>query len=176
MNEYVFSMYRADKFYGPGRQVLANISLSFFHGAKIGVIGLNGSGKSTLLRIIAGLDESFRRRGALPRAQRRHAASRSRGSTERKTSGRVEEGVPSRRDLLDRFEAINDQLRRSDADFDALISRAGRAAGANRPRSAWDLDAGRARAMDALRCRRAMRASRCSPAASGGVSRCAGCC
>ena len=55
MNEYVFSMYRADKFYGPGRQVLANISLSFFHGAKIGVLGPNGAGKSTLLRIAAGV-------------------------------------------------------------------------------------------------------------------------
>src|SRR4051812_49902779 len=51
-------MYRADKFYGPDRQVLANISLSFIHGAKIGVLGPNGSGKSTLLRIMAGKEET----------------------------------------------------------------------------------------------------------------------
>src|SRR5919199_1002048 len=57
VSEYVFSMYRVDKFYGPERQVLANISLSFFHGAKIGVLGPNGAGKSTLLRIMAGREE-----------------------------------------------------------------------------------------------------------------------
>ena len=58
MSEFVYSMYRADKFYGPDRQVLAGISLSFFHGAKIGVLGPNGAGKSTLLRIMAGREET----------------------------------------------------------------------------------------------------------------------
>src|SRR5207244_11304655 len=57
MADYVFTMYRADKFYGSERQVLANISLSFLPGAKIGVLGPNGSGKSTLLRIMAGREE-----------------------------------------------------------------------------------------------------------------------
>ena len=56
-SDYVYTMYRADKFYGPERQVLSNISLSFLPGAKIGVLGPNGAGKSTLLRIMAGLEE-----------------------------------------------------------------------------------------------------------------------
>src|SRR4029077_10939064 len=56
-SEYIFTMYRVDKFYGPERQVLANISLSFFPGAKIGVLGPNGAGKSTVLRIMAGVEE-----------------------------------------------------------------------------------------------------------------------
>jgi ATPase subunit of ABC transporter with duplicated ATPase domains len=56
-SDYVYTMYRVDKFYGSDRQVLANISLSFLHGAKIGVLGPNGAGKSTLLRIMAGLEE-----------------------------------------------------------------------------------------------------------------------
>jgi len=58
MSDYVFSIYRADKFYGPDRQVLASISLSFLPGAKIGVLGPNGAGKSKLLSIMAGKEET----------------------------------------------------------------------------------------------------------------------
>ena len=59
VSDYVYSMYRVDKFYGRDSQVLANISLSFLHGAKIGVLGPNGSGKSTLLKIMAGVESEF---------------------------------------------------------------------------------------------------------------------
>jgi ATPase subunit of ABC transporter with duplicated ATPase domains len=58
-NKIIFSMYRVNKTYPPHRQVIKDISLSFFLGAKIGIIGLNGSGKSTLLRIIAGLEKEY---------------------------------------------------------------------------------------------------------------------
>jgi len=65
--QYIFTMYRVDKFYGPDRQVLANISLSFLPGAKIGVLGPNGAGKSTLLRIMAGHEEPPHHREGTPR-------------------------------------------------------------------------------------------------------------
>ena len=70
-SDVVYTMYRADKFYGPERQVLSNISLSFLHGAKIGVLGPNGAGKSTLLRIMAGLEETS---SSAPRGCRRDSA------------------------------------------------------------------------------------------------------
>ena len=57
--EYVYTMFRANKFFGPDKQVLKDISLSFLPGAKIGVLGLNGAGKSTLLKVMAGEDDSF---------------------------------------------------------------------------------------------------------------------
>src|SRR5271154_1512518 len=108
MSEYVYSMYKANKFYGTDRQVLADISLSFFHGAKIGVLGPNGSGKSTLLRIMAGREETSSGEAQL-------APGASVGLLEQEPDldpakdvrGNVEDGVRELRDLLDRFNEIS---------------------------------------------------------------------
>ena len=152
MNEYVFSMYRADKFYGPGRQVLANISLSFFHGAKIGVLGPNGAGKSTLLRIMAGREETSSGEARLaPGATVGLLEQEPELDPARDVRGNVEDGVRELRDLLDRFEAIAAGFAEPDADFDALLAEQAKVQEEIDRRDGWSLDATIDRAMDALR-------------------------
>ena len=152
MTEYVFSMYRADKFYGPGRQVLANISLSFIHGAKIGVLGPNGAGKSTLLRIMAGREETSSGEARLaPGATVGLLEQEPELDPARDVRGNVEDGVRELRDLLDRFEAIAAGFAEPDADFDALIAEQAKVQEEIDRRDGWTLDATIDRAMDALR-------------------------
>ncbi len=152
MNEYVFSMYRADKFYGPGRQVLANISLSFFHGAKIGVLGPNGAGKSTLLRIMAGREETSSGEARLaPGATVGLLEQEPELDPKRDVRGNVEDGVRELRDLLDRFEAVAAGFAEPDADFDALLAEQSKVQEEIERRDGWSLDAAIDRAMDALR-------------------------
>ena len=152
MDEYVFSMYRADKFYGPDRQVLANISLSFFHGAKIGVLGPNGAGKSTLLRIMAGREETSSGEAQLaPGATVGLLEQEPELDPARDVRGNVEDGVRELRDLLDRFEAISAGFAEPDADFDALIADQAKVQEEIDRRDGWTLDATLDRAMDALR-------------------------
>src|SRR5215831_13245154 len=104
MSEFVYSMYRANKFYGPDRQVLADISLSFFHGAKIGVLGPNGAGKSTLLRIMAGREETSSGTAQLaPGASVGLLEQEPELDPARNVRENVEDGVRELRDLLDRF-------------------------------------------------------------------------
>src|SRR5207245_1040532 len=108
MSDYVFTMYRADKFYGPDRQVLANISLSFLPGAKIGVLGPNGAGKSTLLRIMAGTEEPSSGVAELaPGATVGFLEQEPQLDPKKDVRGNVEDGVRSLRDLLDRFNEIS---------------------------------------------------------------------
>src|ERR1700751_5599753 len=121
-SEYVYSMYRADKFYGPDRQVLAGISLSFFHGAKIGVVGPNGAGKSTLLRIMAGREETSSGTAELaPGATVGLLEQEPELDPAKDVRGNVEDGVRELRDLLDRFNAISAAFAEPDADYDALL-------------------------------------------------------
>src|ERR687885_2616305 len=122
MADYVFTMYRADKFYGPERQVLANISLSFLPGAKIGVLGPNGAGKSTLLRIMAGKEEPSSGVAELaPNATVGLLEQEPELDPQKTVRENVEDGVREARDLLDRFNAISAQFAEPDADFDALL-------------------------------------------------------
>ena len=152
MADYVFTMVRASKVYGPERKVLDDITLAFLPGAKIGVLGANGAGKSTLLRIMAGVEETSSGTAEL-------AAGSEVGflpqepdlDPSKDVRGNVEEGVRPLRDLLDRFNAVSAQFAEPDADFDALLEEQGKVQQQIDRHDAWNLDAQLDRAMDALR-------------------------
>jgi ATP-binding cassette ChvD family protein len=145
-------MYRANKFYGPDRQVLAEISLSFFHGAKIGVLGPNGAGKSTLLRIMAGREETSSGTAQLaPGASVGLLEQEPELDPAKDVRGNVEDGVRELRNLLDRFNEISAAFAEPDADYDALLAEQAKVQDEIDRRDAWSLDATLDRAMDALR-------------------------
>ena len=152
MSDYVFTMYRADKFYGPDRQVLANISLSFLPGAKIGVLGPNGAGKSTLLRIMAGRDEPSSGVAELaPGATAGLLEQEPELDATKDVRGNVEDGVRPLRDLLDRFNEISNAFAEPDADFDTLLAEQSKVQDAIDRLDLWQLDDRLDHAMDALR-------------------------
>src|SRR6058998_2377938 len=145
-------MYRADKFYGPDRQVLANISLSFLPGAKIGVLGPNGAGKSTLLRIMAGKDEPSSGVAELaPGATAGLLEQEPELDPKKTVRENVEDGVRETRDLLDRFNEISAAFAEPDADFDTLLAEQGKVQDKIDRMDAWSLDVAIDHAMDALR-------------------------
>ena len=152
MTDYVYTMYRADKFYGPDRQVLANISLSFLPGAKIGVLGPNGAGKSTLLRIMAGRDEPSSGVAELaPGATVGLLEQEPELDSAKDVRGNVEDGVRPLRDLLDRFNEISAAFAEPDADFDTLLAEQAKVQDAIDRLDLWQLDDKLDHAMDALR-------------------------
>src|SRR3954465_6817411 len=146
MSDYVYTMYRADKFYGADRQVLANISLSFLPGAKIGVLGPNGAGKSTLLRIMAGREEPSSGVAELaPGATVGMLEQEPHLDPAKDVRGNVEDGVREVRDLMDRFNELSMNYSDETADeFARLQDRIDAADG-------WNLDTTIEIAMDALR-------------------------
>jgi len=151
-SEYVFTMYKVDKFYGADRQVLANISLSFLPGAKIGVLGANGAGKSTVLRIMAGKEEPSSGTADLaPNATVGFLEQEPDLDAAKTVRENVEDGVREVRDLLDRFNAISAQFSEPDADFDALLAEQSKVQDQIDRRGAWELDSELDHAMDALR-------------------------
>src|SRR5438067_598451 len=145
-------MYRADKFYGADRQVLANISLSFLPGAKIGVLGANGAGKSTLLRIMAGKEETSSGVAELAPGATvgllEQEPELDPGKTVREN---VEDGVREVRDLLDRFNTISAAFAEPDADYDTLLAEQATVQDQIDRRDAWQLESHLDHAMDALR-------------------------
>jgi energy-dependent translational throttle protein EttA len=152
VSDYVFTMYRADKFYGPDRQVLANISLSFLPGAKIGVLGPNGAGKSTLLRIMAGRDEPSSGVAELaPNATVGLLEQEPELDPAKDVRGNVEDGVRPLRDLLDRFNEISAAFAEPDADYDTLLAEQAKVQDAIDRGDLWQLDDKVDHAMDALR-------------------------
>jgi ATP-binding cassette ChvD family protein len=154
----IFSMAGVNKIYPPSKQVLKNIYLSFFYGAKIGVLGLNGSGKSSLLRIIAGIDKEFQGEVVSDQSFSVGLLEQEPKLDKNKTVKEiVEEGVKPVVDLLKEFEAINEKfgdpavMEDPDA-MDKLINKQGEIQEKLDAIGAWDLDNKLERAMDALRC------------------------
>jgi ATP-binding cassette ChvD family protein len=148
-------MHRVNKFHGPDKQVLADISLSFLPGAKIGVLGPNGAGKSTLLRIMAGLDEPSNGRAELaPGASVGFLPQEPQLDPDRDVRGNVEMGVAEKRELLDRFNALSAKFAEpmSDERMTALLEQQGEVQDRIERLGAWDLDRDLDVAMDALRC------------------------
>ena len=151
-SDYVYTMYRADKFYGADRQVLANISLSFLPGAKIGVLGPNGAGKSTLLKIMAGKEEPSSGVAELaPNATVGFLEQEPDLDHAKTVRENVEDGVRELRDLLDRFTAISAKFAEPDADFDTLLAEQAKVQDAIDRADAWQLEDHLDHAMDALR-------------------------
>src|SRR5882724_8787361 len=152
--EYAFVMKDLRKVVPPKREILRGIYLSFFHGAKIGVLGANGAGKSSLLRIMAGVDRDFLgeafpadglRIGYLPQEPQLDA--------DKDVRGNVEEGVAETRALLTRFEEVSAKLGEplSDAEMEKLLEEQARLQDRIDAANAWDLDRTVEMAMDALR-------------------------
>jgi len=151
--QIIFSMAGVSKIIPPSRQVLKNIYLSFFYGAKIGVLGLNGSGKSTLLRVIAGIDKNIQGEVVFSPGYSVGMLEQEPQLDNTKTVKEiVEEGVQEIVNLLKEFDEINEAFADPDADFDKLMERQGEVQEKLDAHDAWELDSRLERAMDALRC------------------------
>jgi ATP-binding cassette ChvD family protein len=151
----IFSMVNVGKKIPPQKQILKNIYLSFFYGAKIGIIGLNGSGKSTLLKIIAGLDKSFEGEVVFsPGYTVGYLAQEPELDNTKTVKEIVEEGVHETVALLKEYEELNAKFAEpmSDDEMNTLIERQGILTDLLDQHEAWDLDSRLERAMDALRC------------------------
>lgn len=149
----IFSMVKVSKTFPPQKRVLNNIYLSFFYGAKIGIIGLNGSGKSTLLKIISGVEKSYEGEVVFsPGYTVGYLEQDPKLDPSKTVKEIVQEGVQEIMDLLAEFEQINEKFADPDADFDTLIARQGELQEKLEHADAWNIDNKLERAMDALRC------------------------
>lgn len=153
-NKIIYSMIKVSKYYD-SKPVLKDISLSYFYGAKIGVLGLNGSGKSTLLKILAGKDTEFNGKTVLsPGLTVGYLEQEPDLDPEKTVKEIVEEGVSDTVDLLQEFTTINDQFAEpmNDDEMQKLIDRQAEVQDKLDTLSAWDLESRLEMAMDALRC------------------------
>jgi energy-dependent translational throttle protein EttA len=151
--QVIFSMSRVSRVFPPNRQVLKDISLGFYYGAKIGVLGLNGSGKSTLLHIIAGRDTGFSGDLAMSKGYSVGLLEQDPPLDPAKTVLEiVREGVQPIVDLLARYDAVNDKFAEPDADMDALVAEQAKLLEEIEKHDAWNLDNHLEIAMEALRC------------------------
>jgi ATP-binding cassette ChvD family protein len=150
--QFIFTMRDLRRFYPPDREVLKGINLSFYPGAKIGVIGANGSGKSSLLRIMAGLDDGFTGEARLtPGFSVGYLPQEPQLDPTKDVVGNVSDGVGEQRDLLVRFNEVCAGFADPDADFDALLAEQATLQTKIDALGAWDLERTLEIAMDALR-------------------------
>ncbi len=152
--QFIYTMHRVEKFYGPEKHVLKNISLSFIPGAKIGVLGANGSGKSTLLKIMAGIEETSSGDVKLaPGATVGYLSQEPDLDESKDVRGNVEDGLAELRDMLKCFEELSMKFAEpmSDDEMTALLEEQGRVQDQIDKADAWDMDRRLDIAMDALR-------------------------
>ncbi len=151
--QVIYSMVRVGRIYPPNRQVLRDISLGFFYGAKIGVLGLNGAGKSSLLRIMAGVDDGYLGETMLSKGYTRGLLEQEPKLDPSRTVRQVvEEAVQPIIELLRQYDEVSARFSDGDADFDKLIAEQSRLQEALDKHDAWNLDNRLEQAMDALRC------------------------
>lgn len=149
----IFSMVGVGKLIPPSRQILKDIYLSFFYGAKIGIIGLNGSGKSSLLKIIAGVDKDYQGEVVFsPGYSVGYLEQEPKLDDTKTVKEVVQEAVQPIVDALKEYEEVNNAFVEPDADFDKLCERQGELTELLDQYDAWNLDSRLERAMDALRC------------------------
>ena len=152
MAEFIYQMIKARKTVGD-KVILNDVTMSFFPGAKIGMVGPNGAGKSTILKIMAGLDQPSNGEARLTAGYTVGILMQEPPLNEEKTVlGNVEEGVSEIKSKLDRFNEISALMAEPDADFDALMEEMGQLQEAIDAANAWDLDSQLEQAMEALRC------------------------
>ncbi len=151
----IFSMVGVSKIIPPSRQILKDIYLSFYYGAKIGIIGLNGSGKSTLLKIIAGKDKSYNGEVVFSPGYSVGMLDQEPELDNNKTVKEVvQEGIQEVVDILKRYEEVNARFMEelTDDEMNALVEEQGQLTDLIEQHDAWDLDSKLERAMDALNC------------------------
>ena len=149
----IFSMVGVGKRIPPSRQILKDIYLSFFYGAKIGIIGLNGSGKSSLLKIIAGVDKDYQGEVVFaPGYSVGYLEQEPKLDDSKTVKEVVQEAVQPIVDALKEYDEVNNAFGEPDADFDKLCERQGELTELLDQYDAWNLDSRLERAMDALRC------------------------
>ncbi|MDY3049684.1 MAG: energy-dependent translational throttle protein EttA [Rothia sp. (in: high G+C Gram-positive bacteria)] len=152
MAEFIYTMTKARKTVGD-KVILNDVSMSFFPGAKIGMVGPNGAGKSTILKIMAGLDTPSNGEARLSEGYTVGILMQEPPLNEEKTVlGNVQEGVGEIYQKIVRYNEISEEMANPDADFDALMEEMGKLQEAIDAANAWDIDSQLEQAMDALRC------------------------
>ena len=153
INKVIYSMYRVGRLYPPNKQVLRDITLGFYYGAKIGVLGLNGSGKSTLLKIMAGIDEEYIGEISMSKGYTVGYLEQEPTLDDEKTvQESVQEAIQPTLDLLTRFDEINAEFANPEADFDALLTEQASLQEKIDHMDAWNIQNHLEIAMDALGC------------------------